>query len=571
MNDSSRSVIPETHLTWNLYGSGYDKFGKFRKPERVITPRPGPGELLARIDSVGICYSDVKLLNQGNSHPKLKGRNLSEEPARPGHEISFTVVDIGQDLKNEIKIGDRYAIQPEIVIKHKRQSYGFSLAGGLTQYQIIGPELLDTDQGKSIIQIKDSIGYAEASLLEPLGSVLASFDNQRRLTPKKDGRMWIIGNGWKSAPFTFSRYLDNPKFIFATDINPGLADLIRNANGSSRITQGNNFESLRQMISSEAGGQGFDDIVLLNPQSADQIQQVIKMINRGGLINLVGTESLDKQVLFNPQRFHYDYVGLVGNSTADIAHSYGIENNRSNYKNQGTAILLGGGGPMGQLHLLWAITSNNGPSTILVLEINQERAEHLKEKYAHLARSRQKELHIVDPRDWELELSRIALEITGSPTIDDVILLAPNQDLFEKAAALLHKGSMLNLFAGTPSGVNMLLDLSLSYLGNLQITGSSGLEFSHIQKAYQLVRSGKIDLNSTIAAVGGMKAALEAIRAAETRRYAGKIIIYPQLEDLPLTSIQELAAAYLDLHAALGDQGQWTKNAEEKFLKLADH
>ncbi len=114
----------------------------------------------------------------------------------------------------------------------------------------------------------------------------------------------------------------------------------------------------------------------------------------------------------------------------------------------------------------------------------------------------------------------------------------------------------------------MLLDLSLSYLGNLQITGSSGLEYSHIRNAYQLVRSGKIDLNSTIAAVGGMKAALEAIRAAETRRYAGKIIIYPQLDDLPLLTIQELADAYPDLHAELGDQGQWTKNAEAKFLNL---
>ncbi len=340
------------------------------------------------------------------------------------------MVDIGDDLKNEIKIGERYAIQPEIIIHKKRQSYGFSLAGGLTQYQIIGPELLDTDQGKSIIQIKDSIGYAEASLLEPLGSVLASFDNKRRLTPKKDGRMWIIGNGQKSTPFIFSRHLDNPKFIFATDIDPGLADLIRNTTGSSRITQGDNFEPHQQMITSQAVGQGFDDIVLLNPQSADQIQQVIKMINQGGLINLVGTESLDKQVLVNPQRFHYDYVGLVGNSTADISRSYGIENNRSNFKNQGTAILLGGGGPMGQLHLLWAITSNNGPSTILVLEIKQDRVAYLKQKYAHLAWSCQKELHIVDPPDWDLEFSEIALEFTGSPTIDDVILLAPNQNLF---------------------------------------------------------------------------------------------------------------------------------------------
>ena len=45
-------------------------------------------------------------------------------------------------------------------------------------------------------------------------------------------------------------------------------------------------------------------------------------------------------------------------------------------------------------------------------------------------------------------------------------------------------------------------------------------------------------------------------------RYPGKIVIFPQLRGLPLTSLADLAANDPELAAALGDGGVWTTDAE---------
>ncbi len=568
MPKRSSFPIPATHLAWNLYGAGYEKLGRSQNPERLNTPEPAPDQILARIDSVGICYSDVKLINQGNRHPKLKGRNLTDNPVRPGHEVSFTVISLGKNLENQFNIGERFAIQPEIILQGKKLTYGFSLPGGLTQYQLIGPELLNTDKGPSIIKLDNKFGYAEASLLEPWGSVLASYNNNRRLIPKSGGKMWIIGNSKQTGKFSFSRYLDLPESVLVTNLQNELETAIRKFARNLFKLENIPLNQLEKITSEYTDGLGFDDIVILDPQFAEQVEIIFGMINQRGLLNLVGTRRLDREVFINPQRIHYEFVNVVGSSGQDISASYGLNNNRSDFQEGGTALMFGGGGPIGQMHLQRAITGQNGPQVILVIEINQTRIEVIDEKFSDLAQKHGKKLLIFNPLGENKDLLQIVQELTGKPAVDDVIVLVPDPDVLAGVTSVLHDHSLINLFAGTPAGIKMQIDLANCYLGNLQITGSSGLENEHIQAAYQLAQTGKINLNSTVAAVGGMLAASEAIQATEARRYPGRIIIYPQLEDLPLMDIPELAAAYPSIKSALGDHNIWTRKAEEKLLKI---
>ena len=146
--------------------------------------------------------------------------------------------------------------------------------------------------------------------------------------------------------------------------------------------------------------------------------------------------------------------------------------------------------------------------------------------------------------------------------------MIPKSDIFEQASGLIHNDSLLNLFAGTPGGQNFKVDLSKVYLGNLQITGASGLGYTHYLSAYEQVKSGNVHLNTSVAAVGGMRAALEAIRASEEARYPGKIVIYPQLEHLPLLDIRGLAEKYPDIKSSLGSKNLWTQQAEAKLFEL---
>ena len=49
--------------------------------------------------------------------------------------------------------------------------------------------------------------------------------------------------------------------------------------------------------------------------------------------------------------------------------------------------------------------------------------------------------------------------------------------------------------------------------------------------------------------------------------YTGKIIIYPQLEDLPLLSLAEVAEKYPEVAKKMGTQYTWTREAEKVLIE----
>jgi len=59
------------------------------------------------------------------------------------------------------------------------------------------------------------------------------------------------------------------------------------------------------------------------------------------------------------------------------------------------------------------------------------------------------------------------------------------------------------------------------------------------------------------------------LRALIEGRFAGKIVIFPQLSNLPLTAVADLADADPELGAALGRGGTW--NAEAEAVLFAHH
>ena len=59
------SLIPEKMLVWPLYGTGLEKLGKDDKPCLIDIPEIADDELLAKIDAIGLCFSDIKLIRAG--------------------------------------------------------------------------------------------------------------------------------------------------------------------------------------------------------------------------------------------------------------------------------------------------------------------------------------------------------------------------------------------------------------------------------------------------------------------------------------------------------------------------
>ena len=66
---SAKYHLPHESWAWNLYGAGMENMGNHGKPEPFSIPEPNDDQLLVRIDSVGVCFSDVKILKQGGIIP----------------------------------------------------------------------------------------------------------------------------------------------------------------------------------------------------------------------------------------------------------------------------------------------------------------------------------------------------------------------------------------------------------------------------------------------------------------------------------------------------------------------
>ena len=135
---SPEPPVPAETWAWNLYGAGVESIGRGGKPERFPVPQPGPDQLLVRVDAVGMCFSDMKLIKQGGKHPKLYGRDLAREPTRLGHEVALTVVRVGSTLRGRFRPGMRLALQPDIYVQGRSTAYGYTIPGGLTQYHLSG-------------------------------------------------------------------------------------------------------------------------------------------------------------------------------------------------------------------------------------------------------------------------------------------------------------------------------------------------------------------------------------------------------------------------------------------------
>src|SRR3954454_13714153 len=190
--DRLADAVPDRMLRWELYGAGLENLGLDDAPLSLDVPRPGPGELLARVDACGICFSDIKIINLGGRHPRLQGRDLAVDPVVMGHEVSVTVVAAGPGVPMPFAPGQRAIVQADVYSGGINKAFGYRIAGGYSQYALIGPEILSGDEGCYLLPTEPHLGYAEAALCEPWACVEASYRHQPLRAPRAGGDTLVV-------------------------------------------------------------------------------------------------------------------------------------------------------------------------------------------------------------------------------------------------------------------------------------------------------------------------------------------------------------------------------------------
>jgi L-iditol 2-dehydrogenase len=118
--------------------------------EERQTPSPGPEEALVRMRRVGICHSDIVLLEGDYTIPVTY-------PVVPGHEWAGEVVEVGRSV-SEVQPGD-HVVGEVVVGQHGAHHFGFTIDGAASEYFTVRAEWLH--------RVPDSLSWAQAALVEP--------------------------------------------------------------------------------------------------------------------------------------------------------------------------------------------------------------------------------------------------------------------------------------------------------------------------------------------------------------------------------------------------------------------
>ena len=77
--------------------------------KEVDKPTAGAGQVVVKMEYVGICGSDVHYFHSGRCGSYV----VTDDEFMLGHECAGTVVEVGEGCK-ELKVGDRVALEPGI-------------------------------------------------------------------------------------------------------------------------------------------------------------------------------------------------------------------------------------------------------------------------------------------------------------------------------------------------------------------------------------------------------------------------------------------------------------------------
>lgn len=551
---AAQDPLPPHNKMWPLYGAGFENLGDDGDLIERPLPAYGPDELLVRHDATGICFSDIKVIRAGQNHPRIY-RDMSEDPVILGHEISLTVVGVGENLRDQYAIGDRFIVQADIYIGGVGYAYGYEIQGGFSQYNVIDQRVLNGDGGNYLLPIRPTTGYAEAALNEPWACVEASYAVTYRDHWRDGGALLIVGDG--------------------SGMGLGRASAWR----PGRIALDVSDATFREMLLGWAAANAieivpddpdahYDDIVVLSADP-EVIEHAFARLARGGHFAVVTDDEVARAVSLDIGRLHYDTLGVMGATGHDISAAYTPI--RTQLLPDGITWILGAGGPMGHMHLQRAIEIEGHPRKIVTTDLSHPRILAVEKKFG--APAQEAGIKLVSFSQDNLPdqdaLNRRLTDESGGAGYDDIAIMAPSAPAIEMAMLHLADHGVMNVFAGVSRGTMAYFNMNDIMRRHVRFTGSSGSSIEDLARMRDLTESKALSPNKSVAAVAGLEGVPEGLRAVADGQFPGKIVIFPNLsKPLPLTALPELKERLPSVYAKLGPNESWTVEAEEELLRV---
>jgi threonine dehydrogenase-like Zn-dependent dehydrogenase len=542
-------------------------------PSRLVlnahkeVPRPGPHEVLAKVEAVGLCFSDVKLSRQFSAHPR-KGPVISgispeilencpsyvpgDKPGVPGHEVACRIVAVGSEVERH-RVGERCLVQTDyrsLSTGALNASFGYTFEGGLQEYVLLDERVvIEPGTGERyLIPVPESLSASAVALVEPWACVENAYASTDRRSILANGRLLVVvdaGHQVRGLSEAFDPS-GGPVSVVAVTAEEGQrADLEQIGH---RPTYAEGLADLPD--------EGFDDIVYFGA-SKETIEVLNDKLAASGIINIVlGGSTIGRRVSVGIGRVHYGLTRWIGTPGQSAAEGYSVIPASGELRPNDRALVVGAAGPMGQMHVIRALCSGVEGLQVVGTDLDDVRLGTLRRKAEPYSKRNSVPLRLVNTANEKLD-ERFSYQV----------VLVPSGALVAAAVDASEDGCLVDIFAGVPAATRQEIDLDTYISRRCYMFGTSGSVIRDMKVLLSRLESGQLDTNCSVDAVAGMAGAVDGIAAVEKQVMAGKIVIYPMLHDLGLVRLSELEEHFPTVAARL-DGGQWCKEAEQELLTV---
>ncbi len=154
----------------------------------VPIPKPEAGQVLIKIQRIGICGSDIHVYH--GKHP------FTSYPVTQGHEVSGEVAALGKSVET-FAVGQKVTIEPQVFCGHchpcthgkynlceELKVMGFQTTGTASQYFAV--------DASKVTPLPDAMSYEEGAMIEPLAVAVHAV---RRAGDVSGQKIAVIGAG----------------------------------------------------------------------------------------------------------------------------------------------------------------------------------------------------------------------------------------------------------------------------------------------------------------------------------------------------------------------------------------
>ena len=294
--------------------------------------------------------------------------DMSQDPVVLGHEISLTVVGVGENLRDQYHVGDRFIVQADIYVNGVGYAYGYEIQGGFSQYNVIDQRVLNGDGGN----------YLAARQARPQAMPRPRWPNRGPVS--KPPTPFAYRQSWQARgnPLDHRRWRGHaigPRRSLATRPRGHRCERRRLCRSRAAWADAANVKVIDDQPDAK-----YDDIVVLS-NDPDLIERAFATL--GARRRCLPSSPI--------KRCRGVFRWTLGGCTMTTSPSWArpalmsappTRPSAPSSSPGGITWILGAGGPMGHMHMQRAIEIDGHPRKIVATNLNRHRMIAVKEKFA---------------------------------------------------------------------------------------------------------------------------------------------------------------------------------------------